>query len=465
MMAASTEASTSADLTICPISESGDWPISFRHFHRLRLNTDSGVGINLLKGGAGPPLLLLHGYPQTHLCWHKVAPGLARHFTLVIPDLRGYGDLDKPAGGTDHSGYSKRVIAQDQIDTMTALGFPSFRVAGHDRGGRVAHRLALDHPGAVERLAVLDIAPTATMYAKTDKIFATAYYHWFFLIQPFDLPERLIGAAPDYYLRSKLGHWGRTKNAFPEEVVTEYARCFRDPAAIHASCEDYRAAASIDLEHDAADDRAGHRIKAPLLALWGAKGFVGRAFDVLASWREKSDAPVSGHPVPSGHFLPEEAPDETASALIAFFLARFRLDAQAVEQHPIGIDTRIARGQTFAGEIDWRPRKSIGLHFVAHFPSSRGKPDIGGGHQDPRRGHGADEFERIHPTRFQWRSGNTDQLIDRHAFGMRGQIGQYLEHAGAIGTLSPIPRMPPHTLSFRHRAHDPMFEVDRRTSG
>jgi haloacetate dehalogenase len=290
-------------------------PDFFAGLNRRRIVTSAGLGLNLVTGGNGPPLLLLHGYPETHLCWHKVAPQLARRFTLVIPDLRGYGESDKPPGGGDHSAYSKRAMAQDMIEVMDALGFSRFGVAGHDRGGRVAHRLALDHPAAVEKLAILDIAPTATMYANTDKVFATAYYHWFFLIQPFDLPERLIGAEADYYLRHKISHWGRTPGAFSEDVITEYVRCFSDPAAIHASCEDYRAAASIDLVHD----EAGERLSAPLLALWGAKGFVGRNYDVLAAWRDKSDGPVTGEALPCGHFLPEEAPGETAVALAAFF--------------------------------------------------------------------------------------------------------------------------------------------------
>src|SRR5260221_1205105 len=210
-----------------------------------RMITTSGTTIRGRVGGSGPGLLLLHGYPQTHVIWHKLARALARHFTVVATDLRGYGDSGKPPGGADHAGYSKRAMAQDQREVMAALGFDRFAVVGHDRGARVAHRLALDHAAAVERLAVLDIAPTATMYARTDQAFATAYYHWFFLIQPFDLPERLIGADPEYYLRKKITAWGRVPGAVTEEAFAEYLRRFRDPATIHATCEDYRAAASI----------------------------------------------------------------------------------------------------------------------------------------------------------------------------------------------------------------------------
>ena len=250
--------------------------------------------------------------------WHKIAPELAERFTVVLPDLRGYGDSGKPAPDDKHFNYSKRVMAQDQIDVMRALGFPRFQAAGHDRGGRVLHRLCLDHPEAVERAAVLDIAPTASMYGRTDKAFATAYFHWFFLIQPRDLPERMIGADPDYWLDRLLGFWSRKPGVFTEEAVAEYRRCFRDPAVIAATCEDYRAAASIDLEHDRAD--AQRRVACPLLVLWGAEGVVGKMFDALALWREKA-ADVRGHALPCGHFLPEEAPAETLRALQEFLVS------------------------------------------------------------------------------------------------------------------------------------------------
>ncbi len=236
-------------------------------FEQDRIVT-TGAEINLRKAGAGPPLLLLHGYPQTHVMWHKIAPALAERFTVVLTDLRGYGDSAKPPGGDGHPAYSKRAMAQDQVEVMTALGFDSFAVAGHDRGARVGHRLALDHPERVRKLALLDIAPTLAMYERTDMAFATAYYHWFFLIQPFDLPERLIGADPDFYLEKKIGKWSQSPGAFDPAALAEYKRCFRDPATIHATCEDYRAAASIDLDHDRADlDR---KLACPVLALWGA---------------------------------------------------------------------------------------------------------------------------------------------------------------------------------------------------
>ena len=287
----------------------------FEGFAKKRARVSAGE-INLVSGGAGAPLLLLHGYPQTHAMWHKIAPVLAKSFTVVCADLRGYGDSVKPPSADDHAPYSKRAMAQDQVEAMAALGFSRFGVAGHDRGGRVAHRLALDHPDKVGKIAVLDVCPTHAMYAGADKDFATAYYHWFFLIQKAPLPERLIGADPRFYLETKLGQWGRDSGAFTPEAKAEYLRCFSDPTTIHATCEDYRAAASIDLKHDEADMQ--HKIAAPLLALWGAKGFVGQRYDVLAEWRKRA-LDVRGEAVPSGHFLPEEAPAETAAALLAFF--------------------------------------------------------------------------------------------------------------------------------------------------
>ena len=286
-------------------------------FSDARVEVGDGVAIRVRQAGDGPPVLLLHGYPQTHACWHRVAPRLvAAGFTVVLTDLRGYGGSSKPASAPDHSTYSKRAMAADQVAVMRRLGHDRFAVAGHDRGGRVTHRMALDHPGAVARLAVLDIAPTATMYARTDMAFATGYYHWFFLIQPAPLPERLIGADPEFYLRRKLAAWDRGEDTFAPEAFEDYRRAFADPATIAATCEDYRAAASIDLEHDAAD--AGRTVAAPLLALWGEHGLVGRSYDVLATWREKADD-VRGRALPTGHFLPEEAPEAVADALIGFF--------------------------------------------------------------------------------------------------------------------------------------------------
>ncbi len=267
------------------------------------------------KGGEGPPLLLLHGYPQTHVMWHKIAPALAERFSVVAADLRGYGDSGKPPRDVCHTNYSKRTMAKDQVELMAGLGFDHFFVVGHDRGARVTHRMALDHPERVEKAAVLDIAPTLTMYEGTDMAFASAYYHWFFLIQPFDLPERLIGADPGYYLERKLAAWGRREGAFTPEAVAEYRRCFDDPATIQATCEDYRAAASIDLEHDRAD--AGRKIGAPLLVLWGGRGVVAATYDVLATWREKAED-VRGRALDCGHFLPEEEPEETLKELLAF---------------------------------------------------------------------------------------------------------------------------------------------------
>ena len=274
-----------------------------------------GVRIHLETGGSGPPLLLLHGHPQTHVTWHKVAPRLAERFTLVMPDLRGYGDSAKPEGGEGHGNYSKRAMAADQVAVMRALGFERFAVVGHDRGGRVAHRMALDHPGAVERIAVFDIAPTATMYARTDKAFATRYFWWFFLIQPAPLPERMIGADPEFFLRKHIEGQIKIPGATSEAVFQEYLRCYQNPATRHAICEDYRAAATIDLEHDAAD--AERRIGVPLLALWGGRGTVGQLYDMLETWREKAND-VQGRALDCGHAPQEEVPEETVSELLAF---------------------------------------------------------------------------------------------------------------------------------------------------
>ena len=274
-----------------------------------------GVRIRTAVGGAGPPLLLMHGHPQTHLTWHKVAPRLARRFTVVAADLRGYGDSAKPEGGPAHINYSKRAMAADQVAVMRALGHERFAVVGHDRGGRVAHRMALDYPTAVSRLAVLDIAPTATMYARTDKAFATRYFWWFFLIQPFDLPERMIGSDPDWFLERHIAAQIKVPDSVDPRVLAEYRRCYRDPATRHAICEDYRASAGIDLEHDAQD--ADTRLAMPLLALWGARGVVGDLYDVLATWREKA-RDVRGHAIDCGHSPQEEAPDALMSALDEF---------------------------------------------------------------------------------------------------------------------------------------------------
>jgi haloacetate dehalogenase len=288
---------------------------------RVERRRANGIELNVRydarSSGARPPLLLLHGFPQTHAIWHAAAERLRRTFTLVMPDLRGYGDSDKPASAPDHSIYSKRTMARDMVELMRGFGFDRFFVCGHDRGGRVAHRLALDAPECVRSLMLLDISPTLTMYERTTMEFARRYYHWFFLIQPAPLPERLIGADPEFYIRFKLSAWSQGEHAFfAPGAVEEYVRCFSDPAAIAASCEDYRAAATIDLEHDAAD--ADCRIAAPVLVLWGDRGLVGRSYDVLATWREKA-VDVRGHALPTGHYLPEEAPQQVADALAEFF--------------------------------------------------------------------------------------------------------------------------------------------------
>jgi haloacetate dehalogenase len=273
------------------------------------------VTIHGVTGGSGPPLLLLHGYPQTHVMWHLVAPELARAHTLVVPDLRGYGDSAKPAASADGREYSKRAMAADQVALMAALGFGEFAACGHDRGARVVHRLALDHPQVLRRAAVLDIVPTSHAYAHVDGELARAYWHWFFLAQPPGLPERLIGGDPEYFLRRLLGAWAADGAAFDPATVAEYVRCFRDPAAIAASCADYRAAAGTDLDHAAADPG---KVTCPLLVLWGRGGFVGRHYDVLAVWREFA-GDVRGASLDGGHFVAEEQPGPTAEALARFF--------------------------------------------------------------------------------------------------------------------------------------------------
>jgi haloacetate dehalogenase len=276
--------------------------------------TANGIDIRLRHGGSGPPLLLLHGHPQTHVMWHRIAPALARDFTVIAPDLRGYGESSKPATTPDHEPYSKRAMARDQIALMRQFGFERFAVAGHDRGGRVAYRLALDHPEVVTRLAVLDIVPTGEMYRRADMSFGLGYWHWFFLAQDYPLPERMIGADPDAYL------FFRGRELFDPAAMADYLRCGRDPAAIHAMCEDYRAGATCDFALDEAD-RGRRRIACPLLALWGTKGYMPRWYDVLAVWRDWADD-VRGEAVESGHYLPEEAPEATLAALRRFFFEK-----------------------------------------------------------------------------------------------------------------------------------------------
>jgi haloacetate dehalogenase len=275
------------------------------HFRNYRVQT-SGATINLVKGGSGPPLLLLHGYPQSHVEWHRIAPQLARDYTVVAADLRGYGDSSKPPDGDNHAGHSKRATAQDQVEMMKHFGFDQFRVVGHDRGGRVAHRMALDHPETVTKVAVLDIVPTYKIFHNVTREFATAYYHWFFLIQRAPLPEKCIESNLELFV-------GRGSST--PEAHTDILRTFRIPGTIHAACEDYRAAASIDLEHDEAD--IAKKIACPLLALWAQEGPMNRLFDVLAAWRERA-SDVRGKVLPGGHFLPEGTPEQTLAELQTF---------------------------------------------------------------------------------------------------------------------------------------------------
>lgn len=282
-----------------------DIPVGDTHLHvRLRLQ-DGKLA-----------LVLLHGYPETHAMWHKVAPLLESRFSLVIPDLRGYGDSGKPPSAADAANQSKRAMARDIAELMAALDLPRYHVAAHDRGARVLHRLCLDYPDQVLSACFMDIVPTATTFALTDQALATTYFHWFFLIQPAPLPERMIAADPESWLRGCLQRWSMgNESAFDPSLVAEYVRCFSQPDAIRASCDDYRAAAGIDLRHDAED--SDKRIRCPVLVLWGAKGFVGRTYDVLALWREKA-IDVTGQGMDCGHFLPEEMPGEVADALLGF---------------------------------------------------------------------------------------------------------------------------------------------------
>ena len=270
--------------------------------------------------GPRPALLLLHGFPQSHVMWHRVATRLQQDFYLVLPDLPGYGDSSKAPGLPDHSNYSKRTMARDMVAVMDALGVDRFYLCGHDRGGRVAHRLALDHPARVQKLCVLDIAPTLDMYAATDFEFAKAYYHWFHLIQPAPLPETMIGGKPLAYLHAKLGGWGSTSMDYIEPAaLAEYERCFVQTETIHAMCEDYRASAGIDLDHDRASRAQGQKIACDTLVLWGARGVVQRLFKPLALWQAQCAGQVTGQALEAGHFIPEELPIETAAQLRQFF--------------------------------------------------------------------------------------------------------------------------------------------------
>ena len=268
----------------------------------------NGVKIMTRKGGSGQPLLLLHGHPQTHAIWHRVAQQLAESHTVVMTDLRGYGDSSKPQGSHDHLNYSKRVMALDQIEVMRHFGYAQFDVLAHDRGARVAHRLALDHPKDVKRLVLLDIAPTLAMYEKTSNQFARSYWHWFFLIQPAPLPERLIEADPAAYVRDVLGRRSAGLAPFDPRALAEYVRCLELPGTAHGLCEDYRASATIDLVHDQLDIDKKNFLQQALLVLWGEQGVVNQCFEPLKEW-SKLAVNVKGHALPCGHYIPEEAPE------------------------------------------------------------------------------------------------------------------------------------------------------------
>jgi len=287
----------------------------FPGFEKRRIKT-SGATINLELGGEGPPVLLLHGYPQTHALWHKVAAQLARDYTLVCPDLRGYGDSSKPKGAPDHSNYSKRAMALDMVEAMESLGYIAFHVVGHDRGGRVGHRLARDHGRRVRSLTVLDISPTLKVFQSVGTPLARAFYHWFFLIQEAPLPERLLRGNETFYVLGRIGRGLSKLKHFDKRALAEYVRCFKDPRTIHGSCEDYRAAATIDLVHDRKDLKK--KITMPVLALWARQSPVGALFDCLADWREVA-RDVRGRALQCGHFIPEEKPDELVAELRRFW--------------------------------------------------------------------------------------------------------------------------------------------------
>lgn len=282
-----------------------------------RIKVDEGVELHAWVGGQGPALLLVHGHPQTSVIWHRVVPVLAQHFTLVVPDLRGYGDSSKPRGDADHANYSKRRMARDLLALMQQLGHARFSVLAHDRGARVSYRLAMDHADAVQRLVLLDIAPTLAMYEQTSEDFARAYWHWFFLIQPAPMPERLIEADAAAYVREVMGGRSAGLAPFDARALAEYQRCLALPGAAHGVCEDYRAAAGIDLEHEREDRAVGRRLRLPLLVLWGAQGVVHRCFQPLQEWQKLADD-VRGGPLPCGHYIAEEAPQALLDAALPF---------------------------------------------------------------------------------------------------------------------------------------------------
>ncbi|HTH62418.1 MAG TPA: alpha/beta hydrolase [Paraburkholderia sp.] len=290
----------------------------FDHFTPFSVSTEHGVDIFGVKGGEGPPLLLLHGHPQTHLIWERCADRLAGRFTVIATDLRGYGASSKPAGDPAHATYSKRTMAADQVAVMRHFGYERFLVCAHDRGARVAHRMALDHPQAVERLMLLDIAPTLAMYEQTNRAFATHYFHWFFLIQPEPLPEALIGANPDVYIDRVMGSRHAGLAPFAPHALDAYRRALRQPGAVHAMCEDYRASATIDLDHDRTDIERGRKVSCPLRVLWGEHGVIEACFDPLGLWRKVAHD-VSGRSLPCGHYIPEEAPDALLGEMLSFF--------------------------------------------------------------------------------------------------------------------------------------------------
>ena len=290
----------------------------FEGFTRTDIKT-SGARIVTVHGGKWPPLLLMHGNPFTHLSWHKIAPRLAQEFTVVATDLRGYGDSEKPPGGDDHSGYSFRAMAADQVEVMEALDFPRFYAAGHDRGARVLHRMCLDAPEKVARAAILDIIPQHHLLNNVTRQWGRFSWHWFFNIQPEPLPEKMMGADPDWFIQKKLAKTQQGLSFFGKEALADYMRCFRDPATIHAICEDYRATFGVDLDMDEVDFKAGRKIKCPLLLLWGATGGVGRNHDSMTIWPRYAADIRGGKALPCGHYLSEEAPEETYAELRAFF--------------------------------------------------------------------------------------------------------------------------------------------------